>query len=472
MAWLGTWKKRRLLTIAPAGKIDAAQSNIPVRINLSTSSGLTSVDISDIFSEVGSNILKIAVTTSDGTTECYVEIEKGDDVANDGEIYVRVPALSDVSDTVLYLYYDNTQPDNTSFVGLIGSTAGQAVWSNSYLAVYHMNQDPSSGSGAIKDSVSGPANGTSSGSMLTGDLVSGPIGQALDFDGVDDTINLGVPSKFDDLPTTNFTIEATINDRHPTGGDSRAIVFGCYRSEGNPPQAGWDLWTQRDGSGNARVHTDCVFTGGLVSSYTNYGDLAMVTNQNIAAAYDSTSKSFQLYIEGINKSSTVNSGSGSYVTDATQYDKHIGTFPHFGGNLFFDGVIDELRISSVTRSAAWLKATTHSNNDTLITFTASVETLGLLELNQSYSLDSFVLTLQELNQQYELFTYNLSLLELNQQYELFAPTGTYNLELNQLYVLNSAEYKRQELNQQYKLNSAAVEDIELTDVYYIMEIQE
>jgi hypothetical protein len=114
--WLGTWKKRRLIKIDHS-QISSSLTNFPIKIKISSSSGLNSADIRSIFTEVGGNSKKIAVTTSDKVTQCYVEVEHWDHVSQVAVLHVKVPSVSSTSDSTLYLYYDSGQLDNTFYVG-------------------------------------------------------------------------------------------------------------------------------------------------------------------------------------------------------------------------------------------------------------------------------------------------------------------------------------------------------------------
>ncbi|MFQ5867830.1 MAG: DUF2341 domain-containing protein, partial [bacterium] len=141
--WLSGWGKRVKITTDNTD-IDSALSNFPVLIYLSSASGRDSPkdDVTFVFDEVGSNSKKIAVTTSDGTTQCYVEIEKWDSVSEKAWLWVKVPSISSTADTDLYLYYDNTQADNTAYVGDKESTPAMDVWSNNFGGVWHLDEDP------------------------------------------------------------------------------------------------------------------------------------------------------------------------------------------------------------------------------------------------------------------------------------------------------------------------------------------
>jgi len=105
------WSNRIKLTMDHT-KIDSDLTDFPVRIHLSSASGINNADVSGVFDEVEGGSRKIAVTTSDGVTQCYVEIEKWDALSKEADLWVKVPRISSTEDTVLYLYYDAEQSDN------------------------------------------------------------------------------------------------------------------------------------------------------------------------------------------------------------------------------------------------------------------------------------------------------------------------------------------------------------------------
>lgn len=190
MAWLGDWHKRREISI-PTTYIDAALSNFPVTLRISASAGTGAADLTDIFDVLGSNSLRLAVTTSDGQTQCYVEIALWDTTNEIGVLYVKVPSVSNSATTKLYIYYDNNQPNNSTYVGVVGSTPGQNVWDNDFLGVYHLAETPS-GSNSIKDST---WRGCHASPQSTPDLSTiAQVDKSLDFER-DDSEYLILPGK-------------------------------------------------------------------------------------------------------------------------------------------------------------------------------------------------------------------------------------------------------------------------------------
>ena len=105
--WLGTWNKRCEIII-DSSKVDGRLDNFPVLIHLSSSSGISAQDVTDVFTDIGSNDKKIAVTECDGDTQIYVEVERwnytGTPSTSEAWLWVKVPWIQPNEDTYIYLY--------------------------------------------------------------------------------------------------------------------------------------------------------------------------------------------------------------------------------------------------------------------------------------------------------------------------------------------------------------------------------
>ena len=122
-------------------KIDEDLSDFPVLIHLSKNSGINGFDASELITELPNynDRKKISVIT-ESSEECYVEIEKWDPINSEAILWVKVPEISSTEDTILKLYYDATQANNTLFVGDIGDSPAKNVWTG-YLGVWHFTSD-------------------------------------------------------------------------------------------------------------------------------------------------------------------------------------------------------------------------------------------------------------------------------------------------------------------------------------------
>lgn len=115
--------------------------------------------------------------------------------------------FDDLTSDTLYLWWGtvatDSQPAATDTYGR------NAVYSSgSHELVYSMDEDPSGSAPQFTDRTGNGNNGTSAGSMTSGDVVAGQLGSAIDFDGSDDYINTnGEPL----ATATAATISAWVN---------------------------------------------------------------------------------------------------------------------------------------------------------------------------------------------------------------------------------------------------------------------
>ena len=372
MAWLEGWSNRINLTI-DGNKIDENIINFPVLITLSSGSGQTDFDAADVFDELttssGSydNRKKIAVTTtiSGVETELYVEIERWDSINEQAWLWTKVPTIASGVDTDLYLYYDSTHTTNSGYVGDTGETPAQNVWDSSFKGVWHMSQDPAGDvADAIKDSTSNGNDGTPAGTMLTEDLVDGKVGKALDFDGDNDFINCGSESDLE--PGTGpFTWEALVNSPDMT------VRMALMGKQNQSAPFNWEGWAIRvsQADNDRKLHTQLIEVSPTARiAVLGSTALANNTDYNFAITYDGSeaASGVSMFINSVGETEVIESDTLS-ATVASIKDAHIASIGDTGGN-YFGGIIDEVRMSDIARSPAWVKATYYSNWDDLITY--------------------------------------------------------------------------------------------------------
>jgi hypothetical protein len=340
MPFLSGWAKYRTVTIDNAN-VSADILAYPLYLNISAAGGIGDVDLTSIFDELGANSLKIAVTTDDAVTECYVEVVSWDSVGETAELWVRVPTVSTAADTVLYLYYDATHADNTSYVGVVGSTPGKAVWDSNFVAVYHMNDTTTS---TITGSTALNAAGVKKGANEPIEAV-GTIGKAQTFDATDDTIGIGNDASLD--LTTEITIEAIVKVPSNAAAWARVVAkegayYLFYSNEQNRIYfyyiaAGGDRGAQTTaltngvaayvaGTYKSGVHGHVWFNGAEVGTSEDKGDIFTNANNLI-----------------------IGKTSGAGATAQT---------------------IDEARISNIARLPSYVHANDHNFRDDLVTFGA------------------------------------------------------------------------------------------------------
>jgi len=336
--WLYGWTKRVKLTINHSD-IDSDLSNFPVLVYLSNASGQADDDVSFVFDELQSdaNRQKIAVTTSNGTTQCYVEIERWNTATEQAWLWVKVPNISSTTDTEFYLYYDRDNGNNTAYIGDVNTLPTESVWDADFLGVYHFEQAPN---GTIYDSTNNSVDLGSFGSMSASDLVTGVIGNAIRFDGSNDRLDSLSQITFED-----FTFEAW----------GRADTWSNWRTILAPDGDARDFCT----NAGALTFWDSVeYTIGPILSGTDWKYL--VTRYNDTASVDR----LRGFVDGSLTSQTANPSYAS-ISAVVRVAACL-----YGGSYvdFWDGKLDEIRVSKTARSEAWIKASYESGRDNLLSF--------------------------------------------------------------------------------------------------------
>lgn len=304
--------------------------------------------------KVLSNNKKIAVTQADGITQQYVEIESWDAENKKATLWTGVSGISSSTDTDLYLYYDNNQADNYKYVGDTGEIVAQRVWDDDFVGVWHMAQDPSAGSGAIKDSTSNNNNGTSVGSMTTGDLVDAITGKGIAFSGSNQGINCGDQADFD-----SYTITVEVVGR--LDNSTTNVTNYAISQYGANTLNYWNIDYRTDVDG-IRIYEGK--SGNAVKSSIDPKDAWY----NSVIVINQPSSYYELFVNSVSQGTNSTGWPGS--SDA---DLYIGYSDYQGDTTrSFQGVICEARYSIVKRSDAWIKATYYSNFDNLLTFDTSV----------------------------------------------------------------------------------------------------
>ena len=346
-AWLSGYDQRIKLTIDNT-KIDAALSDFPVTIFFTSTQG------EEIFTEfdADSDYMKCAFTASDGTTQLYAEKELFDDSAQKAIYHVKVPSVASGADTDIYYYYNNDHADNTTYIGAINTTAGDHVWDSNFKAVYHMVDATTS---TVVDSTSNNNDGTK---KAANEPIEAPgkVGQGQDFEPTDDYISGGDVLE----ATTNFTAEAIFKFDN-TVTENRCLV-GKRESAGN--YDGWQIRLNDDTS----LYGFCTYSGDNINRIATVSSIGTTFHYATISVINLVG---QLYLDG---SAVGTTSTATGTVTATNANSSIGSINN--ALHIMDGVLDEVRISYVARSAAWIKATYNSLWDSLLTY-GSEETEGV-----------------------------------------------------------------------------------------------
>ncbi|SNT44422.1 RHS repeat-associated core domain-containing protein [Granulicella rosea] len=287
------------------------------------------------------------VFTSDAAGQDVLdyEIDTYNPVSGAVAFWVRIQNLSHTADTVIYMWY-----------GIPNVTASQenpqGTWRNNYLSVYHL------GDGAtVGTSDSGYAGYDLSGSAAA---ISGKIGGAAGFNGSTATY-LSHPTLVEVYPSGSMPV--TLESWVQLPSNTPNVEFLGYGSDlvvGSRVGLSWNNNSQAllefnqigvAGAGSMTVdgawhHLVGVYGGGPLSATAD-----------------------QLYVDGVLASQGIDVPIAykGILPDIQINEFKIGGIPTVTSCCALNGSVDEVRISSVTRSADWV-ATEYANQSSPATF--------------------------------------------------------------------------------------------------------
>ncbi|MDD1670920.1 MAG: DUF2341 domain-containing protein, partial [Methanomicrobiales archaeon] len=338
--WLScNWQDRKKITIDHT-KVSATQTDFPVLINLSSDSGLQSHARSD-----GYDIL---FTSTDGTTKLSHEIDKYTSSTGALLAWVKVPSLSSTTDTVLYMYYGYPSSPNQQ--------NSKDVWSNSYAGVWHLKEDPSGTAPQMQDSTSNANHGTSYGTMTSGDQVAGKVDGSLDFDGLNNPDGDSVQAPDYDILNA-ITISAWINwdvvetDVGIVSKRTDNEVLGNWALRMDDTTVGLLEWMVWDGVDSAQ-------------KFRSVSTIGTGTWKHVVLTFDDPTNTAKFYING-----ALDNTEPSFTMALANTPEQIAIGWSGQGDQYFDGRIDEVRLSSTARSAEWI-ATEYNNQNSPSTFSS------------------------------------------------------------------------------------------------------
>jgi hypothetical protein len=289
----------------------------------------------------------IVFTAADGTPLSH-EIEQYDGSTGKLTAWVRVPSLSSTSPTVLHMYYgDATAPNQQDSAN---------VWDSAFKGVWHLSQDPAGAAPQIQDATSNPTpnDGTSSGAMAAAQQVAGKVGGSLNFDGADDFVILGNPTPASLRINGAITVEAWINS-----------------SVAQTSQPQWAKivqdWAGTTSGGYGLFFDDTRTLIGLSTSNGTAQDnifvpITMTQGEwhHVVATWSPSPGSKVVYVDGVQQ--TPQASGNATIKSNTVWYMGLGNSEPGGCVNCFNGKIDEVRISNVARSAAWIATSYNSQS--------------------------------------------------------------------------------------------------------------
>jgi len=344
MAFPTGWGRKCKLTIQN-GKVPGSLSDFPALLDLTTlPSEMFDADGSYPALNGGGDIRFSSDASGSTQLACEIVTFITDNTPANGEaeIHVKIPSLASATDTDFYVWYNKsgeTQPAETDTYGK------HNVWNSNFKLVQHMNQDPSGSSPQMIDSTSNSNDGTSAGSMTSGDSITGQVGKGIDLDGTDDGLAIADSTSLD---AENITISAwfkasqltqlqsLIRKGNGSGDDSYTLIL-------NDPADGDIRLYIHDGSWRAGP----------------YKSISIDTMYLVHGTYDGTN--LRLYLGGSEVATSPMAYTGA--CDITTDEMGVGFRPKTIRDRYFKGLIDEVRVSNIARSANWIETEYNNQND-------------------------------------------------------------------------------------------------------------
>jgi hypothetical protein len=325
---------RKPLTI-DSTQVSGNLTNFPVTVHLKNDS-----DLSNNAQSSGDDI---RFKDSNGNQLSH-EIESYDGSTGTLWAHVKIPSLSSSSDTTIFIFYGDANASNQQ--------NASDVWTDGYEAVYHLNEK-ASGTGTADVYQDSTANNNDGDDFVSASGQGGQINEGQEFDGVDDFIQA---PDYGDL--SDWTLELWLNPTDWTPGDIQTFFFDAV------VQGGEISFRIRDDSGQNRIE---IGGGAALGGHLNFNVSGVTGWHSVAYTQDRDSNTRLGYFDGAQY--------GSFTsTNVADLD---GTDVTIGGNgkniRFYDGLIDEVRISSITRSPAAISTTFNNLDDPLSFFTVGTQ---------------------------------------------------------------------------------------------------
>jgi hypothetical protein len=339
MGLLTGWKYRKKITI-DGTKIDANLTDFPITVFLNSSR----FD----FSKARSDGFDIRFTDSDGVTLLKYERERHDAANQLAEYHVKIPSLSAGQNKTIYMYYGNSSASD--------GADPTNVWDANFIGVYHLKET----TGNFNSSTTTNYYGVGAGGITRN--VSGQVDGAVSFNGSNGEIYI------DDMPNImgNWTIEVFLK-RGRINSATEEVILG----------------KNSDMNFFMRILTNNTIDG-YFHNGTTWQAIPASTNQMNSTTvfyywvFRRSGNTLEHSVNNVVWTSGTTSGNPATGSQRLTLGRSASA-----SQRWFQGILDEVRISNVSRSNAWIKASYHSLNDSLLSYGVEEDVEGGLVEIQS-----------------------------------------------------------------------------------------
>jgi hypothetical protein len=312
-------------------------SGFPVLIKLSAA--LDNIDYSK--TQANGEDLRF-VDPSDNSVAIPHEIETWNE-SGESFVWVKVPQIDTGKNSdYIYMYYGNASIASPA-TQLGSDTHETGVWDANYGLVYHLDET----SGAHQDSTANNLDTTTTSPTVQG-TATGKIGGADDFEASNANAML-YRTDNNALDGQDFTIEAWVTPESAAVANMPII----YKN------SNYDMQFRTTDEVYLKFVDQTVTTR---SVETTTSPITPGSTYKITGVRNDTDNTLTIYING------------TFVTSATLTQNVVANANDFSvgrngtGTEYFDGVIDEVRMSNTFRTADWIEANYNSEMNTMVTY--------------------------------------------------------------------------------------------------------
>lgn len=274
------------------------------------------------------------------TTRLKWQVESYNAATGNVVAWVKLPTISSSTNSVFYIAYG----DSTI-------TTSQAdapnTWDTSYRAVWHMNDNAATTT--IAESKSGAQNATNN-AVTSGKTTPGQIAGALNYNGTSDGSVAPVNMSVGSVATVSCWIKWT------TFANDDKLAFE-YTPNFNSNPGGFliDPNSSAGGGGNAAIGSG----NGGTYWMNNFPRFSTATWHKLDVVLDRNVPVNKVYVDGVLQ--TLTAGNQNLAPGTGFANSLFYFMSRNASSLFGAGTLDEVRLSSVERSASWV--TTQFNNE-------------------------------------------------------------------------------------------------------------
>ncbi|MDP3043781.1 MAG: DUF2341 domain-containing protein [bacterium] len=329
----GVWQNtsyqcRRQITLQ-GSKIATTTAGFPILATTTLADLKTTANGGKVGNANGYDIIFV---DSDDSTLLNYEREKYASTTGEIAYWIKTDIASS-TDKTIYMYYGNAGASDTA------TTTG--VWDDNFVMVNHLahNGIATTTYPDFNDSTKYANNGSSV-NMNAADLVNGQVNGALDFDGVDDYVDASNLNYSADYPLSiSFWVYPTLN----------GVVEGLF-TYGDSGVTPYMLIHKNSVANEIKIYVNNAYISASIALTLNKFNHIIITRDSAGQG--------KIYLNTVVVGNITQSG-----TSAQNARFWIGR-SEFATNKYFNGLIDEVRISNTARTAGWI--TTEWNNQSSV----------------------------------------------------------------------------------------------------------